>query len=70
MNTTIAAELFPAGEILADELEARGWTQADFSEGLGRPAQFVSEIVSGKRRSRTNPQPRSVRLWAPLRNSG
>ena len=41
MNTPIAAELFPAGEILADELDARGWTQADFAEVLGRPAQFV-----------------------------
>lgn len=28
MNTSIAAELFPAGEILADELDARDWTQA------------------------------------------
>ena len=49
MNTPIAAELFPAGEILADELDARGWTQADFAEVLGRPAQFVSEIISGKK---------------------
>lgn len=32
MNTLIAAELLPAGEILADELDARGWTQADFAE--------------------------------------
>lgn len=43
------AEVFPAGEMLADELEARDWTQADFAEILGRPAQFVSEIVSGKK---------------------
>ena len=49
MNTPIAAELFPAGEILADELDARGWTQADFAEVLGRPAQVVSEIISGKK---------------------
>ncbi len=49
MTTSLAAELFPAGEILADELEARGWTQADFAEVLGRPAQFVSEIISGKK---------------------
>lgn len=49
MNTPIAAELFPAGELLADELDARGWTQADFAEILGRPAQFVSEILSGKK---------------------
>lgn len=49
MNAPIAAELFPAGEILADELDARGWTQADFAEVLGCPAWFVSEIISGKK---------------------
>lgn len=49
MSTPMAAEVFPAGEHLADELEARGWTQADFAEVLGRPAQFVSEIISGKK---------------------
>ncbi len=43
------AEAFPAGESLADELDARGWSQAEFAEILGRPAQFVSEIVSGKK---------------------
>lgn len=48
MNTALA-EVFPAGEHLADELEARGWTQAEFAEILGRPAQFVSEIISGKK---------------------
>lgn len=49
MSTPMAAEVFPAGEHLADELDARGWTQADFAEVLGRPAQFVSEIISGKK---------------------
>lgn len=48
MNTALA-EVFPAGEHLADELEARGWTQTEFAEILGRPAQFVSEIISGKK---------------------
>lgn len=49
MSTPNAAEVFPVGEHLADELDARGWTQADFAEVLGRPAQFVSEIVTGKK---------------------
>jgi HTH-type transcriptional regulator/antitoxin HigA len=49
MTNTILAEAFPAGEILADELEERGWTQADFAQILGRPVQFVSEIVNGKK---------------------
>lgn len=46
---TELAEVFPAGEHLSDELEARGWSQADFAEILGRPPQFVSEIISGKK---------------------
>jgi HTH-type transcriptional regulator / antitoxin HigA len=45
----VLAEAFPAGEFLADELEARGWTQAEFAAILDRPAQFVSEIISGKK---------------------
>ena len=49
MNTVVAAERFPAGEFSADELDERGWSQADFAEVLGRPAQFVSEIISGKK---------------------
>jgi HTH-type transcriptional regulator/antitoxin HigA len=48
MNAVLA-EVFPPGELLADELEARGWTQAEFAAILGRPAQFVSEIISGKK---------------------
>lgn len=43
------AEAFPAGDALAEELEARGWTQAEFADVLGRPAQFVSEIIAGKK---------------------
>jgi HTH-type transcriptional regulator/antitoxin HigA len=48
MNAVLV-EAFPAGEFLAEELEARGWTQAEFAAILGRPAQFVSEIISGKK---------------------
>ena len=39
----------PVGELLGRELEVRGWTQADFAAVLGRPTQFVSEIVTGKK---------------------
>ena len=39
----------PAGQLLGDELEGRGWTQADFAAVLGRPTQFVSEIITGKK---------------------
>lgn len=49
MPHTTAAEVFPPGEFLREELEARGWTQADLAEILGRPPRLVSEIISGKR---------------------
>lgn len=39
----------PVGQILGLELDARGWTQSDFADVLGRPTQFVSEIVTGKK---------------------
>lgn len=39
----------PVGQLLARELEARGWSQADLAAVLGRPTQFVSEIVNGKK---------------------
>ena len=43
------AEVFSPGEYLADELEARGWSQTDFADIIGRPVQFVSELVNGKK---------------------
>src|SRR3954468_6438202 len=39
----------PVGELLAGEIDARGWSQADFAAVLDRPTQFVSEIVNGKK---------------------
>jgi HTH-type transcriptional regulator/antitoxin HigA len=48
MNTGLA-EVFPVGEHLLEALDRRGWTQAEFAEILGRPAQFVSEIIAGKK---------------------
>ena len=49
MTADVPAEVFPVGEHLADELERRGWTQGDLADVLARPAQFVSEVVSGKK---------------------
>ena len=31
MTTRIPAEVFPPGDFLREELEARGWTQADLA---------------------------------------
>jgi HTH-type transcriptional regulator / antitoxin HigA len=44
----VPAQAFPPGEYIKDELEARGWTQADLAEILGRPAKVVSDLVAGK----------------------
>jgi HTH-type transcriptional regulator/antitoxin HigA len=49
MNARIPAEVFPPGEFVRDELEARGWTQTDLAEILGRPRRLVNEIIAGKK---------------------
>ncbi len=49
MRNLIAAEVFPPGEFLREELEARGWTQADLAKILGRPRRLIGEIIDGKR---------------------
>lgn len=46
---TIEVAVAPVGEYIADELSSRGWTQAEFAEILGRPPQFVSEVITGKK---------------------
>ena len=37
----IIAQAFPVGEHLEEELEAHGWSQAEFAEIIQRPTQFV-----------------------------
>lgn len=49
MAHRVPAEVFPPGEFLADELEARGWTQTEFAEIIGRPQKLVNDIVNAKR---------------------
>src|SRR6185312_10648904 len=49
MKNYVPAHVPPPGEILKEELEARGWSQADLAEILGRPPRVVSEIISAKR---------------------
>jgi len=43
------AEVFPPGEFLKDELEARNWSQVEFASIIGRPVRTVNEIIAGKR---------------------
>ena len=49
MNELVPVEVFPPGEFLQEELEARGWSQREFAEILGRPVAAVNEIIKGKR---------------------
>ena len=49
MNARIPAEIFPPGEFLRDELEARGWTQVEFAEIIGKDTRLISEVIGGKR---------------------
>jgi len=43
------AEIFPPGEFLRDELEARGWSQTELADIMGRPVRLINEIVAGKK---------------------
>lgn len=47
MNT--AAEIFPPGEFLREELEARGWSQTELAEIIGRPVRLINELIAGKK---------------------
>jgi len=49
MSDRRPAETFPPGEFIKDELEARGWTQEDLAEVMGRNLRLVNEIITGKR---------------------
>jgi HTH-type transcriptional regulator/antitoxin HigA len=44
------AEIFHPGELLKEELDARGWTQVQFAKIIARPLQTVNEIVNGRKR--------------------
>lgn len=45
----IPARAIPPGATLRSELESRGITQAAFAKVIGKPKQFISELVNGRR---------------------
>src|ERR1700681_2895250 len=49
MPPRIPAEVFPPGEFIREELDARGWTQGDLAQIMDRPLQAVNELISGKK---------------------
>src|SRR5579863_8109858 len=44
----VPVELFPPGEYISDELEARGWTQEDLAEITGISKRQIINLISGK----------------------
>src|SRR3546814_3007260 len=67
MNT--AAEIFPPGEFLKDELEARGWSQTELAEIIGRPTRLINEIIAGKRTITPRSEEHTSELQSLMRNS-
>ncbi|MBC1241491.1 HigA family addiction module antitoxin [Nostoc sp. 2RC] len=50
MSQNLAPARVPTpGKILSRELEARGWTQKDLAEIMGRPVQTINEIIRGSK---------------------
>jgi HTH-type transcriptional regulator / antitoxin HigA len=49
MKLRKAAQVFPPGDYIREELQARGWTQADLAKIIGRTQPAVNEMISGKR---------------------
>jgi HTH-type transcriptional regulator / antitoxin HigA len=49
MSMRTPAEVFPPGEFIRDELEARGWTQGDLAQIMGRPEPAINLIINDKR---------------------
>jgi HTH-type transcriptional regulator / antitoxin HigA len=41
------AEVFPPGEYIQDELDARGWSLADLARLLGQPLDAVHDLIEG-----------------------
>ena len=48
-NNLEPAETVTPGDILKEELAARGWTQKVFADIIGKPLQSVNEIIRGKK---------------------
>jgi len=49
MPNRTPAEVFPPGDFVREELDARGWTQSDLAEILGRPVKTIGQVISGRK---------------------
>jgi HTH-type transcriptional regulator/antitoxin HigA len=50
MPNRTPAEVFPPGEFIREELEARGWTERDLAGILDMPVGQIDELVTGNQR--------------------
>lgn len=48
-NNLLPAEPTHPGEVLKDELEARGMTQTELTSVIGRPIQTINMIIKGRK---------------------
>jgi HTH-type transcriptional regulator/antitoxin HigA len=48
-NTSTPARVSSPGQVVSREMEARGWTQKDLAEIMGRPHQTIKGIVKGNK---------------------
>lgn len=48
MSNYQPAEVFPPGDFIREELEERGWSQADLAKIIGQDESNVSKIIAGK----------------------
>ena len=49
MTERQVAEVFPPGEFIKEEIDARGWTQNDLADITGKSVRLISEVILGKR---------------------
>ena len=48
MNKVISIEVVLPGDIIQEELDARGWTHDDLAEVTGRTRQHIRNLIKGK----------------------
>jgi HTH-type transcriptional regulator/antitoxin HigA len=49
MADRVPAQVFPPGDLIEEEIDARGWTQQDLADILHKPLPTVNQIIKGKR---------------------
>lgn len=48
MSNRTPAQVFPPGDFIREELEERGWSQADLARVIGRDESNLSKLIAGK----------------------